>query len=100
MDAGRYSGRYVDIDTCPENPISWRFYPKRKGGKVGFADVLQELFDQGMSGNVYAQIFRVLDEFPVDADNNVELMEPEDACKLLAGWCGFSLYDRNGNQLV
>ena len=50
MSADRYSGRYADFDTCPENPVSWRFFPKRKGGKVGYADALQELFDNGMNG--------------------------------------------------
>ncbi len=96
----RYSGRYVDCDSCPENPVSWRFFPKRKDGKVGYADALQELFDQGMSGNLYMQLFIVPEEFPADADNNMELMEPEDACKLLAKWCGYMLHDRNGNQIA
>ena len=99
MSTEKYSGRYVDCDVCPENPVSWRFFSKRKGGKVGFADALQELFDQGMEGNLYVQLFQVPCEFPTDADNNIELLEPEDACKMLADWCGFKLFDRDGKQL-
>lgn len=100
MKNDRYAGRYVDSDTCPENPIAFRFFPKKKTGKVGYADALQELFDIGMNGSLYVQFFRVPEEFPLNADNNVELMEPEDACKMLAEWCGYKLYDRNGKQLV
>ncbi len=100
MSSEKYSGRYVDCDVCPENPVSWRFFPKRKSGKVGYADAIQELFDQGMNGNMYAQIFRVPEEFPACADNNMELMEPEDACKILAEWCHFKLFDSKGNQIV
>lgn len=100
MSTETFDGKRTKIDICPENPISWRFFPMKKGGKVGFADIVQELFDQGMEGNLYAQVFKVPGEYPVDADNNVELMEPEDACKILADWCGFKLYDRSGNQLV
>lgn len=99
MSADRYSGRYADFDTCPENPVSWRFFPKWKGGKVGYADALQELFDNGMNGNVYVQIVRVPEEFPAEADNNMELMEPEDACKILANLCHFKLFDQNGKEL-
>lgn len=99
MNVEKYSGRYVDCDACPENPVSWRFFPKRKSNKVGFADALQELFDQGMDGNLYVQLFQVPCEFPADADNNIELLEPEDACKMLADWCGFKLFDRDGKQL-
>ena len=99
MSADRYSGRHADFDTCPESPVSWRFFPKRKGGKVGYADALQELFDNGMNGNVYVQIVRVPEEFPAEADNNMELMEPEDACKILAGLCHFKLFDQNGKEL-
>ena len=99
MNAEKYSGKYVDCDVCPENPVSWRFFPKRKSSKVGFADALQELFDRGMGGNLYVQLFHVPHEFPADSDNNVELLEPEDACKLLANWCGYKLYDSNGKQI-
>ena len=101
MESERIKGRYTDYDSCPENPISWRFFPKKKSGKVGYADAIQELFVQGMGGNIYAQIYIVpLDEFPLGIDNNVELLEPEKACEMLARHIGYKLYDQNGKQLV
>lgn len=99
-DIVTFDGRYTKIDTCPENPISWRFFPMRRNGKVGFSDVMKELFDQGMSGGMYAQLFRVPEEFPEGETDTVEIMEPDTACKILAEWCGFKLYDRAGKQLV
>ena len=100
MSEGKYKGRYVDMDTCAESPISWRFFPKTKNGKVGYGDALMELFDQGMDGCLYVQIIRVPGEFPIYAQNTMELMEPEDACKILAEWCRYKLYDSKGKQLV
>lgn len=100
MSIETFDGKHVKIDTCPENPVSWRFLPMKKNGKVGFADAIQELFDQGMEGNMYAQLFRVPEEYPVHEQNTVELMEPEDACKILAEWCHFTLFDSKGNQIV
>ncbi|MCD7929054.1 MAG: hypothetical protein LUF86_02720 [Clostridiales bacterium] len=89
-------GQYANMDSDPPAPESWHFYPKKKGGKVGYADALQELFDQGMSGNLYVQLYRVPDEFPADVDNDVVLLEPEDAIKFLADWCRYTLHDEKG----
>lgn len=99
MSDDRYKGRYLDYDPCPEGVVSWRFFPKKKGGKVGRADALQELFDCGMEGGLFVQFLHVPGEFPVDADNNMELIDPDTACKLLADWCRFNLYDQDGNKL-
>lgn len=99
MNAEKITGTYADMDADPKDPVSWRFLPKRKNGKLGFADIVQELSCQGMAGNIYAQVFKVPEEFPSDETNIVELMEPEIACKILAQWCGYTLYDCKGKKI-
>lgn len=93
-------GWYAAFDNSPKSPVSWRLFSKRKNGKLGRSDVIAELFNQGMSGNMYAQIFLVPEEFPCDTDDTIELLEPEDTCKILAQWCGWTLHDKSGKQLV
>ncbi len=95
----RNKGQYADFDGCPPTPESWHFYPRRKSGNLGFSDVVRELFDQGMEGNLYAQLFKVPGEFPADEPNEVVLLEPEDAVKILADWCGYTLHDREGRPV-
>ncbi len=93
-------GHYADWDADPRNPESWHFHPKKANTRLGYADVLQQLFDNGMEGNLYVQLYRVPDEFPYDADNDVILLEPEDALKILAHWCGYHLFDDEGKDVV
>lgn len=99
MDDDKTVGEYAVFDNSPVSPVSWRFFPKRKNGKLSYSDVINELCSQQMHGSMYAQLFHVPEEFPEDEDNTVELLEPEDACKILAQWLGWKLYDKNGKEI-
>lgn len=94
--------RYLKSDPCPPNLVSWRFYPGKKGGKITESVVVQELFDQGMDGNLYCSILKVPSEWPTDDlyPEYVDLYEPEAALKILAQWCGVQVIDKDGKRLV
>lgn len=99
MNDDKSVGEYAAFDNSPVSPVSWRFFPKRKNGKLSYSDVISELYSQQICGSMYAQLFHVPEEFPEDEDNTVELLEPEDACKILAQWLGWKLYDKNGKEI-
>ena len=84
----------------PDDVVTFRFVPNKKNGKVVVTDIIKELFDNCMSGNLYAIVFKVPEEYPSDLPEVVDLYEPEDAAKICARWSGYKLIDSNGNEVM
>ncbi|MCC8079245.1 MAG: hypothetical protein LIO57_04175 [Oscillospiraceae bacterium] len=97
-------GDYARIAEYEENMPSYvtlRVYPKKKHGKLTHEDIVRELFDWNLGGEMFVQLVRTpSDEFPVDVEPFVDLLSPDDAVKVLLDWCGWTgtLCDYQGRE--
>ena len=62
--------------------------------------LIRELFDLGMGGSFYAQVVKVPEEYPAEDLSTVLLYEPEEAAKIFAQLCGYTLLDKNGRVIT
>lgn len=63
-------------------------------------DIIREIFDLGMGGSFYAQVVKVPEEYPAEDLSTVLLYEPEEAAKIFAQLCGYTLLDKNGRVIT
>lgn len=82
----KVAGRVLSFDADPPDPVSWRFYPRGRA-RTTEANVVKELFEQGMNGNIYVHFIKVPDECPAEWDDATDLYEPEDALRMLKQLC-------------
>jgi hypothetical protein len=73
------------------------FVPKGNK-KVDQNDVIQELFDIGMWGELYALFLRMPDEYPANL-KVTEIYSAENAIKILGDWLGYTVLDRKGRVI-
>lgn len=93
-------GEHLKTSDNLPSPVAWRFLPKRRGIRITVDDLERELFDYGMSGNMYALLLPIPEEYPGSFLPHIDLYEPEDACRILADWCHYTLLDATGKVLV
>ena len=79
------------VENVPEG-VAFCFDGKTKKQKIDQNDIIRELFDLGMGGSYYAQVAEDL--------SAVLLYEPEEAAKIFAQLCGYTLLDQNGRVIT
>lgn len=87
------------VENVPER-AAFCFDGKSKKQKIDQNDIIRELFDLGMGGSFYAQVVKVPEEYPVEDLSTVLLYEPEEAAKIFAQLCGYTLLDKNGRAVT
>lgn len=87
------------VDDVPEG-AAFRLDGKTKKQKIDQNDIIRELFDLGMGGSFYAQVVKVPEECPAEDISAVLLYEPEEAAKIFAQLCGYTLLDQNGRVIT
>lgn len=90
------------LKLAPEMPTeaAFRFEGKTRKQKIDQNDIIRELFDLGMGGSYYAQVVKVPGEYPAEDLSAVLLYEPEEAAKIFAQLCGYTLLDKNGRVIT
>ena len=90
------------LKLAPEMPTeaAFRFEGKTRKQKIDQNDIIRELFDLGMGGSFYAQVVKVPEEYPAEGISAVLLYEPEEAAKIFAQLCGYTLLDQNGRVIT
>lgn len=83
------------VENVPEG-TAFCFDGKTKKQKIDQNDIIRELFDLGMGGSYYAQVVKAPEEYPAEDLSAVLLYEPEEAAKIFAQLCGYTLLDQNG----
>lgn len=86
------------VENVPEG-AAFCFDGKSKKQKIDQNDIIRELFDLGMGGSFYAQVVKVPEEYPVEDLSTVLLYEPEEAAKIFAQLCGYTLLDKTAEWL-
>lgn len=71
------------VENVPEG-TAFCFDGKTKKQKIDQNDIIRELFDLGMGGSYYAQVVKV----------------PEEAAKIFAQLCGYTLLNQNGRVIT
>lgn len=87
------------VDDNP-NGAAFCFTGRTSKQKIDQNDIIRELFDLGMGGSFYAQVVKVPEEYPAEDFSAVLLYEPEDAAKIFAQLCGYTLLDQNGQVIT
>ena len=87
------------VDEMP-TMAAYRFVGKTSRQKIDQNDIIRELFDLGMGGSFYAQVVKVPEEYPAEDLSAVLLYEPEEAAKIFAQLCGYTLLDQNGRVIT
>lgn len=87
------------VDEMP-TMAAYRFVGKTSRQKIDQNDIIEDLFDLGMSGNFYAQVIQVPEEFPSEKISFVDLYEPEEAAKIFAELAHYTLLDTKGRVIV
>lgn len=87
------------VENVPEG-TAFCFDGKTKKQKIDQNDIIRELFDLGMGGSYYAQVVKVPEECPSEELSAVLLYEPEEAAKIFAQLCGYTLLDQNGRVIT
>lgn len=87
------------VENVPEG-TAFCFDGKTKKQKIDQNDIIRELFDLGMGGSFYAQVVKVPEEYPAEDLSTVLLYEPEEAEKIFAQLCGYTLLDKNGQVIT
>ncbi len=86
-----------DYSNAPGN-VAFRLAPKR--GQIKLDDIYRELFEWGASGNLYAILLRIPEEFPVEDMPAVNIYEPYDAAAVCADWERYTLVNGEGQVIT
>lgn len=93
-------GDYLkSVDDMPTE-AAFRFEGKTRKQKIDQNDIIRELFNCGMGGSFYGMVIHVPEEWPDENLLSVDLYEPENAAKIFAQLCGYTLLDRNGRLVT
>ena len=87
------------VENVPEG-TAFCFDRKTKKLKLDHNDIIRKLFALGMGGGYYAQVVKVPEEYPAEDLSTVLLYEPEEAAKIFAQLCGYTLLDKNGRVIT
>lgn len=91
-------GRLKFVD--PPFDVAFSLEGVTRKQKIDQNDIMRELFDIGMGGNFYAQVIHVPEECPEEELSTVYLYEPDEAAKIFAQMCGYTLLDRSGKVIT
>lgn len=73
------------VDEMP-TMAAYRFVGKTSRQKIDQNDIIEDLFDLGMSGNFYAQVIQVPEEFPSEKFRLLTFMNRKKQRKFLQSW--------------
>lgn len=94
-----WEGQYLKSDLCPEGDAGWTFHPKKKNGKVDVTDIVRELHSQGMTGNLYALLLKIPEEWDYEQLEGIDVYDDYVAAKILANACHYTMYDDQGRLI-
>lgn len=87
-----YIGRYWEVYTDFVDGKPTKYYPAMKKDLAAMVTAWAK--------NIKAQVVKVPGEYPAEDLSTVLLYEPEEAAKIFAQLCGYTLLDQNGRVIT